>query len=223
MRECIVNSTLVPFLMIGLFAAGIGLVVWAAARQGRRTTENVRELAGQLGLEFSAGEPVLGVFYPAARATGQIRGKRVELFSFATGSGKSRVQWCAVSAAVAGAGGLTFHLRRQGFGTKFMALFGAKEISVGDPEFDRAWFIQTNQPEYFRAALLPELREKISALVREPGRPARGIEFKLEAAVVRYAEMGTFASADSCRRCRRAAEIVCDLADLAEVWVERKP
>jgi hypothetical protein len=209
--------------MIGFFAIVIGLVAWAAARQGRRAAENGRELAGQLGLEFAAGAPVLGVFYPETRATGRMRDKRVEVFSFSTGSGKSRVQWCAVSAAVPAAGGLTFHLRRQGFGTKVMELFGAKEISVGEPEFDRTWFIQTNQPEYFRAALLPELREKISALVREPGAPARGMEFKLEAAVVRFAEIGSFADADRCRRCRRAAEIVCDLADLAEVWAERKP
>jgi hypothetical protein len=217
-----VNPALVPFLVTFLLAAGLGLAVWAAARQGRRTTDNLRELAEQLGLEFVARAPVLGVFYPEARATGQMRGKRVEVFSFSTGSGKSRVWWCAVAAAVPAAGGLTFHLRRQGFGTKVMELFGAREIQMGEPEFDRTWFVQTNQPEFLRAALLPELRGKINTVVHDPGRAARSPEFRLEQAAVRYAEIGSFADAAGCARCRRAAEIVCDLADLAEVFAEQK-
>jgi hypothetical protein len=104
-----------------------------------------------------------------------------------------------------------------------MELFGAKEIQVGDEGFDRTWFIQTNQPEFFRAALLPELRAKINALIHDLGTQARGMEFKLEGAAVRYAEMGTFADGDSCQRCQRAADIVGDLADLAEVAAQQKP
>lgn len=210
------SPALLPLLMIGIFVAIFGLIIWAAARQGKRAEANVRAMAGALGLQFDPQPPTLGIFYSGARAAGQRRGRRVEIFPFATGSGKSRIQWCAVSATVAG-GGLTFHLRRQGFGTKVMELFGAKEIQVGDAEFDQAWFIQTNQPEYFRAALLPELRAKISRLVRELGTSARSLEFKLESGTVRYAEIGAFANGDTCQRCQRAAEIVCDLAEVAEV------
>jgi len=217
------SPAMVPLLMIGLFAAVIGLVGWAAARQSKRATENLRELAATLGLQIVDQPPVLGIFHSEPRATGQLRGKRVELFHFSTGSGKSRTTWCAVSAALPAASGLTFHLQRQGFGTKVMELFGAREIQTGEAEFDAAWFIQTNQPEYFRAALLPELRARINALVRESGTPARGMDFKLEQAVVRYAEIGSFGDPDRCQRCRRAADIVCDLADLAEVYSGQKP
>jgi hypothetical protein len=132
------------------------------------------------------------------------------------------VQWCGVSAAVAGGDGLTFHLRQQGVSTKFMELFGAREIQVGDAEFDAAWFIQTNQPEFFAAALLPELRARITTFVRELGAQARGMEFKLEAGIVRYAEMGAFSNGNSCNRCQRVVGIVCDLAEVAEVASEEK-
>jgi hypothetical protein len=215
------SPAILPLLFIGFFLVMVGLALWGVAKQGKLASENVRQLAATLGLEFAAKPPSLGMFYAEARAGGQLRGKRVEVFPFSTGSGKSRIQWCAVSAAVPAAGRLTFHLRRQGFGTKFLELFGAKEIQVGDAEFDRAWFIQTNQPEFFREALLPELREKINALVRELGTQARGMEFKLEQDTVRYAEVGSFANGDSCKRCRRAADIVCDLADVAEVFAEQ--
>lgn len=216
------SPAMVPLLLVGFFVVVIGLVGWAAARQTKLAAENVRRIAETLGLEFSAKPPALGLFYSEARATGQMRGKRVALFPFSTGSGKSRTQWSAVSAAVPTASSLTFHLRRQGFGTRVMELFGAREIQVGDAEFDRVWFIQTNQPEFFREALLPELREKISALVRELGTQGRGMEFKLEQGMVRYAEIGSFSQEDCCQRCVRAADIVCDLADVAEVLAGQK-
>lgn len=217
------NPVIVPFLMFGFFAAVVGLVGWAAARQSKLTTENVRQLAATLGLQFEEKPPVLGLFYPEARAAGQLRGKRVELFPFTTGAGKSRTHWSAVAATLPAACGLTFRLQRQGFGSKFLELFGAREISTGDAAFDAAWFIQTNHPEYFREALLPELRAKINALVRESGTPARGMEFRLEHNAVRYAEIGSFASSDCLKRCQRAVEIVCDFADLAEVFTDQKP
>lgn len=216
------SPALVPLLMFAFFGLFFGAIGWAAVRAGKRTAETLRQMAERLGLQFTAQPPTLGIFPNGARATGQLRGKQVDLFPFSTGSGKSRVSWCAVSATVPVTTSLTFKLQRQGFSTKVMELFGAKEIQVGDAEFDRAWFIQTNQPDYFREALLPELRGKINALVRDLGTQARRMEFKLEKNVVRYAEIGTFASEGSCQRCLRATDIVCDLADIAEVFAEQK-
>ena len=216
------NPSVIPLLMIGVFLLVIGLIARLAARQSKLAADNVQRLGEALGLEFVTKPPALGLFYTELRARGQIRGRLVEIFPFATGSGKSRVQWCGVSATVAAGDGLTFHLRRQGFGTKFMELFGAREIQVGEAEFDADWFIQTNQSEFFAAALLPELRAKITTFVRELGVQARGMEFKLEAGIVRYAEMGAFTDGDSCKRCQRAVGIVCDLAEVAEVAGEEK-
>lgn len=211
-----------PLLMIVFFLGLMGVAIFAGVRQSKRATENLQQLAGTLGLQFNALPRTFGVFNPGTKATGELRGRHVEVYSFATGSGKSRVQWCAVAAPAPASGALTFHLQRQGFGTKFMEVFGAKEIQVGDPEFDRDWFIQTSQPEYFAAALLPEVREKISELVRELGGHARGMEFKLDQGMVRYAEMGGFSSNDVCKRCAQAVEIVCDLADVAEACAGTK-
>jgi hypothetical protein len=168
----------------------------------------MRRLAGALGLEFVDARPKLGLFYPEPRAAGALRGKAVQLFNYTTGSGKSRRTWSAIGVTPAVAGGLTFAIKRQGFGSKLQELFGAKEITVGDPEFDRAWFIQTNEPEFLRAALLPEVREKFRSL---PG------VFKLEQGRVLYAEEGMFSDAARCRRFEAVVALACDLADIAEV------
>jgi len=102
-----------------------------------------------------------------------------------------------------------------------MEMFGASEIQVGDADFDRRWFIQTNQPDFLRAALLPELRAKIFTLAAEPS--ASRLKLMLEDGRVRYAEQGSFASARVAGRIGQAAEVVADLADVAEVFAaERK-
>src|ERR1022692_536316 len=120
------GSVLALLFIMAFFGLIIALIVWAA-RASKRTAENVRRMAETLGLQYADKPPAMGIFYTESRAAGQLRGKHMELFPFSTGSGKSRIQWCAVSAAVPVAGTLTLHLRRQGFGTKFMELFGAKE------------------------------------------------------------------------------------------------
>lgn len=205
-----------PLLIISLMVGFGLLMIWAVAQASRRAADNVRQLAETLGLQVQTPPPVLGLFHQEPRASGQRRGKRTEIFSFTTGAGKSRVQWCALSVAPARDGGLSCSLQRQNLGTKLKELFGSREIQVGDPEFDRQWFIQTNQPEFLRAALLPELRQKITALAAAPGgRPGR---WQLEAGLVRYAEQGSFANANIAARLSLAAEIGADLAEVAEVF-----
>lgn len=198
--------------MVAGFIAFLGAILWLGARTSAQARENVRRLAGALGLELTAAQPALGIFHPAPRATGKIRGKTAALYNYSTGSGKSRRTWSALAVTPAVAGELTFELSRQGFGSKVRELFGVKEITVGNPEFDRTWFIQTNEPEFFRAALLPELQEKI--------RPCPGT-FKLENGVVIYAEEGQFANEERCRRFETVASVTCDLADVAEVFARQ--
>lgn len=207
------QSTYVPGLVIAGILVFTGLMLRFAAKASARARDNVHRLATRLGLVLEAAQPVLGIFYPQPRATGVIRGKAVTLYNYSTGSGKSRRTWSAVAATPAGGGRLTFKLSRQGIGTKLREFFGAKEITVGNPEFDAAWFVQTNEPDYFRAALLPELLEKF--------RPFKGT-FKMEKGVVNYVEEGQFNSEDRCLRFEPATEVVCDLADIAEVFAQQQ-
>ena len=202
------NSAYLPALIVVGFLAFTGLILWLGAKASAQTRERVGQLAGRLGLELEAAQPVLGIFYPSPRASGRIRGKLVALYNYTTGSGKSRTTWSAVSATPAADGGLTFAFTRQGFGTKLQELFGAKEIVVGSPEFDAAWFVQTNAPDFLCAALLPELLGKF--------RDFRGA-FKLERGQVVYVEQGQFDREERCRRFEAAVGLVCDLADIAEV------
>ncbi|HEY9249269.1 MAG TPA: hypothetical protein VIO38_09065, partial [Rariglobus sp.] len=151
-------------------------------------------------------------WFGAPRITGMMRGKQVEVFTFTTGAGKSRKTWAAASARTATPVRLTWVISPRGFATKVRVFFGAKGIATGDPAFDGRWFVQTNNPEFLRAALLPELRAKIDAV---SGGRAKG-EFRLEGGVVRYAEQGGFGG-ERCDRYEALPPVLCDLADVAEV------
>lgn len=190
-------------------------IFWAGGRATAKAWRNGQALAARLGLAMEPALPKLGRFYPTPQGQGVIRGKRVTFLSYSTGSGKSRVQWAALRIMPPGAGGLTFAIDRQGLLTRISELFGVKEIEVGDPAFDAKWFLRTNQPEFFRAALLPELRAKLTALA-DQGLLRGG--FTLKDGIVEYRERGNFYDEAQCGRIAGVAELACDLADIAEVW-----
>jgi len=206
MRE----QVLIPVLMFGGFLIFFGVILRMAAISSRKAVDNVRRLAEQLRLTMNENRPVLG-FCRSPEATGTIRGKAVRLYNYTTGSGKSKTTWAAVGVAPAANGGLTFALAPQGLGTKLKELFGAKEIKVGDMAFDRDWFIQTNAPDFFGAALLPEMQRKIQV--------TKGT-WKLADGVVVYAERGSFADERRCARFVSVVDAACDLADIAEVYAQ---
>jgi len=213
------SDVLIPVLAAVMGLAIVGLIGWAGASSSRRTRDQAQRLADTLGLALDPAQPVLGLFWPNPRGTGTIRERRVEFFNYTTGSGKSRTTWSALTARPRADGGLTFHLRKQGLGTKVMELFGTKEITVDDAAFDAAWFVQTNQPDYFRAALVGEIRDRFMAALRAG---ATG-SFLLEYGEVKYAERGTFGNDRRRQRYELIAPLLCDLADVAEVFAQTRP
>ena len=204
------------FVIVMLGVVGVGIVF--GRRHAKRLAAQFGTLATRLGLEHLPPGPGWKAMLWTPEANGILRGKKVRLYNYTTGSGKSRTTWSAVSAEPRLGGALEFSLEPQGFGSAVMAFFGYKEITVGDPAFDARWFIRTNKPDYLGAALLPELRVKLDQL---HSARARGT-FKLERGTVVYSERGTFGNPALCERFVLATEIVCDLADVAEVFEEHR-
>ncbi|HXC01109.1 MAG TPA: hypothetical protein VNU49_00555 [Opitutaceae bacterium] len=207
---------MVPFMAFGLFAlaivAVVGLAIWAGRVQKQRTTDNLQKLATQLGLEFVAATGWTG----QPRVTGALRGKKTDFFTFVTSTGKSSTTWAAVTVQAATAGALTFALEKRGFVTKIEKLFGAHEAVVDDADFSKAWFVQTNQPDFMSVALIPELRVKLMA-ARQAGSNGK---FELKGGQVKYVEMGSFSEVKRSERFAALADVMCDLADVAEVAAE---
>lgn len=206
-------ETFLPFLFLALFLAFGGFAVVAALKQQRKAREQLAGLARRFGLELRRQEAKLG-FEPPPTVVGRYRNRAVRFFNYTTGSGKSRTTWSAVVATVGGAGGFTLELFPENFLTRIGTAFGMQDIRIGDPAFDQAFMVKSNDPAYAAAALLPEIRTRLLA---ERQRGARG-HLAVKGGEVRYAEMGAFDNEARVNRLADMLEAACDLAEVAEVY-----
>lgn len=194
-----------------LFGVIFGGILRLGLSQRKKTRERLTQLAARqrLALEEKK-EPLGGRSFAVA---GVRDGRRVRFWSYVTGGSKSQQHWVVVGVEPRQSGGLTFNLQGQGWGTKLAEFFGAKEIQVGDPAFDEKWFVRTNRPETFGAALLPEIRAKLTAL-RDGG--ARGV-FRMEDGFVAYVQQGFLMNEKTLALLERVLPVLFDLADVVEV------
>jgi hypothetical protein len=197
------------FLGVGILTFGF-IIFRVGAALSQKALVNMRTLADRLNLQVVEKPKKFGV-HPYPEATGTMRRKPVRIYNFTTGTGKSKTTWSALSVTPAVHAGLTFALTHQGFTSKVMELFGTKEVQVGDAAFDREWFIRSSAPDFFAAALLPEIQAKIQT---NPG------EWKLQDGVILYTERGLFTDTARCDRFVTVAAAACDLADIAEVYAQ---
>lgn len=200
---------MIAILVILGFGGLVGLIVWAAMAEHAKMKQRFEALAARLGLRVVEEKLSIG---SQLSVVGLHQGREVKFWPYSTGSGKSRTHWAAVAVRPA-ATELAFEIRRQGFATKLMEVFGSKEITVGDAAFDQEWFVQTNQPEFLAAALVPAIREKFMA---QPQRANDG-SYKLADGWVQFAERGTFSSEEVIARLEAKLALLRDLADVAEV------
>jgi hypothetical protein len=213
---CLYRGMLAAFnpvlLVLPAMLALVVLVIWMAKEHARKTREALHAFAQRAGLRIQE-QTVLG-FTSVQSLEGEQAGRAVRYWTYSTGSGKSRTTWVAVAVRPRAEAGLQFDLTRQNFGSKIMEMFGVKEIKVGDPAFDAAWFVRTNQPDFLAAALVPSIRARLMA---EPaGR--WGARYKLENGLVQYVEQGHLSSAEVLARLERQLPLLHELADVAEVF-----
>ena len=208
-----------PALVFVLFAFVFLAIVIGSVRYARKATENFAQLALQLGLTPVQPKKTLGIVWSQPEAVGEIHNRRARLYSYTTGAGKSRTTWCALSVEPRQHAGLNFEMSRQGLGTKIKEVFGTREVVVGDPAFDATWFIQTNQPEFMQAALIPELRQRLTNALADAGRFRRA-GLKLDSGTIRYSEVGSFGNEVCCTRIAGLKEVMNDFADVAEIFAQ---
>lgn len=204
-------------MQIALVVLGIvilvALVAWAAIVSQREMIARLAALARRQGLTLHGAEGSGETYVEGVR-----HGRRVRIWTFTTGAGKSRQTWLAAGVEPRALGEFTFDLRPQGLLSKFSTMFGAKEAVTGDRSFDERWFLQTNAPEALAPALIGEIRGKLDAAY-DAG--ARG-HFRTEKGLVCYAELGSFHSEKPLLRLESLLPLLNDLADVAEVCAETR-
>jgi hypothetical protein len=207
------TASFVPYAFVAFLIVFFSLMIVLVRREQRKTLENLTKLASRLGLELKRRPAKLG-FEPAPTLEGRHRNRPVRFFNYTTGSGKNRRSWSAVSAAAPGAGAFVLELAPENFITRIAVTLGMQDIQIGDPTFDRAFIVRSNDAATAAAALLPEIRTRLLAAFP---RVICG-ELTMNGGEVRFAETGSFGEAACVARLADMLEIACDLAEVAEVF-----
>ena len=196
--------------------AVMGFAIYSGLKGTRKSGELMQSLADEFRLELLTQPPVLGIFKRKPEVEGMWRGRRVRFHHYTTGSGKNQTTWAELVMGNVAGSALELSLGRQGLGSKLRAVFGAKEIRVGDSRFDEQWFIETNKPEFVQAAFIGELREAIES--SQPRKPQG--KYELSQGEVTYTEQGTINTPE--RRDRMAKAVIAAdlLLNLAAVEAE---
>lgn len=200
------------WLILPVLLGGAVLIVWAARNHAHKVRADLNAFARRTALQVRE-RTVLG-FTAVESLEGEQSGRAIRYWTYTTGSGKSRVHWVTVGVRPRADAGLKFNLTPQNFGSKILTMFGVKEVEVGDPVFDQAWFVRTNQPDFLKVALMPEIRGRLMA--SPAGR--RGGHYKLEAGWVQYAEQGHLGGSETIERLQQRLALLHELSDVAEVF-----
>ena len=208
------NPAAVPFLFLTFLAAFFGLMIFLSRRQTGRANDSLAGAASRLNLTLNRKPPVLGLFESIATVAGPYRGRNVRFFNYTTGSGKSRTSWSAVAATCSGGAPFSLELATENFLTRLGEKLGMQDIKTGDPAFDQTFVVQSSDPNYAAAALLPEISANLLAQ-RQAG--ARGT-WRIKDGEVRYSEIGSFGDAGRTERLAAAIETICYLAEIADIY-----
>lgn len=209
-------QNLIPVLLFVGFAVMIVVVSTVLGRrQALRARANLAALAADLGLEYKELPPVFGFLPRMPDVAGEVGGRRLRFFNYTTGSGKNRRTWRAMGLVCGNQHGLTLQFTTQGFLSGLGVALGMQDVKVGDAAFDDRFVVKTSDPEFIRAALLPEIR---SALLAHWAPRVSGASVKLDRQELVYAEMGSFADSGVVARMKALIEPLQGLASLPEVY-----
>ncbi len=197
-----------PFVVIALFAAGVGLTF----RLWRRAQENLAALADRLGFQIVRQPGVLGLSTNLPRVEGQHRRRDVSFFTYTEPSPYNSQIYSVIAAKYVG--GLGFVLRRS---LSFLPSFAGgrlQPVLTEDTDFDQVFSFKTNDPVTARTLLTPEIRRELLDIRQQPG----GLSGRLaiEKGEVRYTLQGSFSNQRLVEILVARLDLVCSLAEQVE-------
>jgi hypothetical protein len=116
-------------------------------------------LAQQIGAEFKRGEGWTG----RSRVDANVGQWVVTLDTFTVSTGKSTITFSRMRAPFVNRDGFRFTITRAGIFNPIARVLGFQDVEVGDPDFDKAFVVKTNDQPRVRTLLAdPDLRAKLA-------------------------------------------------------------
>lgn len=193
-------------------------------RDGRKISEHWQWLVDTLGLGVCGGEPMypnskwLSWIRKPIRLEGTYRGCFTKIYNYTVGSGKNSTTYSTVRIVGPNPKELTFNIYREGMFSKLGKIMGMQDIQTGDPTFDDKFVIKSNNPEFIKIALLPEIKSKFID-IWERHKPHGSITLKDEE--LHYDEVGTIRTVEIRERFGAIADLLADLRGTIEFYNQK--
>jgi hypothetical protein len=136
-------------------------IVWIVISQMRRRQQNDAwgQFASEIGAEF-----IEGGLFRSSKVQAHVKEWTVTLDTYSVSSGDSSEIYTRMKAAVQDKDGFWFTLSRTGLVAKLDKALGAQDIEIGDPGFDQAFTIRSNNESKVRSLFLNlKIRQMIQA------------------------------------------------------------
>ena len=138
-------SATVGLILTGIFL--IAVVVWAVV--GRQMREGaLKQVASDLGAKY-----VSGGLFGSGKVVAQIQKWTVTLDVYSTSDGEHTTSYTRMRAPLKNPGAFELNIYPEGMFGKLQKAFGAQDVEIGVPDFDRLFVIWSNDASKARAVL----------------------------------------------------------------------
>lgn len=178
-------------------------------------------LSSELDAPLQGGDPylpqfpILNLVKRPKYIEGDWRGRHLHIHNFSRGSGDNRSTYHAIKLSVQQQNSnLTFKLGAEGFFSKIGKTFGMQDIQTGDPEFDQAFVVKSNDETFIHSAFLPEIRAQFLAI----GQQFKFGSLELSRKNLNYNHRGYLNQEQDRQRAVALVRAMADLAAAIEVY-----
>jgi hypothetical protein len=131
------------FIFLG--AVVVVVVIWMVISRQKRDAAWM-QLASEIGAEF-----IKGGFFRSSKVEAHVNEWTITLDTYSVPSGDSNTLYTRIKAPFDNKDGYQFTLARKGLVSKLDKALGAKDIELGDADFDRDFYIRGKDEARIRA------------------------------------------------------------------------
>jgi hypothetical protein len=175
--ESIIFLTFAICLMTGAFSFGF----WFNWNQTHKTYLQFQKVAQKFGLKLTVKKKSGGL-PKVSTLTGQYKGYPVVMSFYKVGFERSTKIYTYLEFQVENLSQKNFMIAREDLVGKLTKTFGATDMEIGDPEFDKVFIIKTNDTAYISIILT----EKIKKDMRYAATGTRECSFSLDGKCLRF-------------------------------------
>ena len=149
------------FLVVGLMVGMVALVMFFSKNHMKKITANYQMLADRLGLRLIAPP---AVWYKASfpRVSGDYEGRRIDIETEIKGHGKQRQHYTKISLETRNEGHSLQLTKEYWISNVGKKLFGAQDIQVNDPFFDKKFIIRSDNEMFAKRFFNQEMKRTLT-------------------------------------------------------------